>query len=235
MKFKFQLLFILLGTLCLAQNHFEMDEISKNYRVSIDIATCNEKECFGKTSLNFINKNTSEKLPTLISENFTFNIETDSLNSKKINFEDAKIPLIFDDFNFDGHEDLALINGSSRNADKYLYDIFIYDSIQKQFLLSEGLTDLVKDNSGMFTADAGRKRLVIHSKSGCCIHTTKEYEVIQGRDPLKVYEFEEDTRDPKTVITKKTEFIDYKWLTKTTTYPREVYYKENNDENTKGN
>jgi hypothetical protein len=57
---------------------------------------------------------------------------------------------------------------------------------------------------------------------------------MQERDPLRVYEFEEDTSDPKTVITKKTEFIDYKWFTKTTTYPREIYYK-NNDENTKGN
>jgi hypothetical protein len=43
---------------------------------------------------------------------------------------------------------------------------------------------------------------------------------------VKVLEFEEDTRDPKKVITVKREFIDYKWFSKTTTYPKELYFKE---------
>ena len=222
----------LFGTLCWAQNHFELNEISENYHVSIDIATCNEKECFGRSSVSLTDKKTSEKFPTLISDNFTFTIETDSLNLKMAKFDNESPSLIFEDFNFDGFEDVALINRSSENS---IYDIYIFDSIQKQLLMNEGMTTLVKGNFAMFTVDSERKRLIIHLNSGCCLHITKEYNVIPERAPLKVYEFEEDTRNPETVITKKSEFIDYKWFTKTTRYPREVYYKETKDENTERN
>lgn len=232
MKYKFFYLLTLFGTLCWAQNHFELNEISKNYHVSIYIATCNEKECFGKSTITLMDRKTSEKFPTLTSENFTFTIESDSLNLNKAKFDEELQSLIFEDFNFDGFEDLALINRSLGNS---IYDIYTFDSIQNQFLMNEGMTTLVKDNSAMFTVDSERKRLIMYLKSGCCLYITKEYNVIPERDPLKIYEFEEDTRDRETVITKKSEFIDYKWLTKTTRYPREVYYKEMKDENTERN
>lgn len=223
MKYKFFYLLSLFGTLCWAQNHFELNEISKNYHVSIDIATCNEKECFGKSSITLTDKKTSEKFPILTSENFTLVIETDSLNLNKAKFDEELQSLIFEDFNFDGFEDVALINRSLRNS---IYDIYTFDSIQNQFLMNEGMTTLVKENSTMFAVDSERKRLIVYLKSDCCLHITKEYNVIPERAPLKVYEFEEDTRNPETIITKKSEFIDYKWFTKTTRYPREVYYKE---------
>lgn len=232
MKNKFLYLLILFGTFHMAQNHFELNEISKKYRVSIDIASCNEKECFGKTQIHLTDKNTSEKLPTVISENFTFNIVTDSLQSKNIQFEAESRPLIFDDFNFDNLEDLAVINKSSAG---HFYDIYSLDSLQKQYLLNEGLTNLVKDNLTMFTPDSAKKTLTFHLKSGCCVQTVKEYKVISGRNPLKVYEFEEDTRDPEKVKTTKQDFIDYKWFTKITIYPKELYSKKNNNENTEGN
>jgi hypothetical protein len=235
MQYKFFYLLSLCGTICWAQNHFELNEISKNYHVNIDIATCNENKCFGKSTITLMDKKTSEKFPTLTSENFTFTIETDSVNLKKAEFDIEPPSLIFKDFNFDGFEDVALINKFSDNSEKSIYDIYTFDSIQKQFLMNEGMTTLVKDHSAMFTVDSERKRLIMYLKSGCCLHSTKEYNVIPGRDPLKVYEFEEDTRDPETVITKKSEFIDYKWFTKTTRYPREVYYKETKDENTERN
>lgn len=232
MKYKFFHLLSLFGTLYWAQNHFELYEISKNYHVSIDIATCNGKEWFGKSIITLLDKKISEKFSILTSDNFTFTIETDSLNLKKAKFDNEPPSLIFEDFNFDGFEDIAVTNRSSGD---FAYDIYTFDSIQKQFLLNEGMTSLVKENSAMFTVDSEQKRLIIHIKSGCCLHITKEYDVIPEREPLKVYEFEEDTRNQETVITKKSEFVDYKWFTKTTRYPKEVYYKESNDENTERN
>lgn len=55
---------------------------------------------------------------------------------------------------------------------------------------------------------------------------------VPERGLLKVLEFEEDTKDSKEVTTVKREFIDYKWFATTTIYPREVYFKEENNENT---
>lgn len=232
MKFKFLHLLNLFGTFFMAQNHFKINDLSKQYHVTIDIATCNQEECFGKSSVTLMNRSTSEKYPALISENFTFDIANDSLQLKKTNFDNKPHSLIFDDFNFDSFEDVALVNRSSENV---IYDIYIFDSIQKQFVINEGMTGLVKENSTMFTVDSERRWLILQLKSGCCLNITKEYQVLPERSPLKVYEFEEDTRNPDTVITKKSEFIDYKWYTKTTKYPREVYYKETDHENTERN
>lgn len=128
MKYKFFHLLSLFGTLCWAQNHFELDEISKSYYVSIDIATCNEKECFGKSSVSLMNKKTSEKFPILISDNFTLVIETVLLNLKKAKFDNELPCLIFEDFNFDCFEDIAVTNRSSGD---FAYDIYTFDSIQK--------------------------------------------------------------------------------------------------------
>lgn len=232
MKFKFLHLLNLFGTLILAQNNFKINDLSEKYHVTIDIATCNEKECFGKSTILLMDKTTSEIYPALTSENFTFDISTDSLHLKKVQLNEEPNSLVLNDFNFDGFEDLALIN---RSSGALSYDIYTFDSIQKKFSIDEVMTTLVKDNSKMFTVDTERKRLILQLKSGCCLHVTKEYQVIPERGPLKVYEFEEDSRDQKTVITKKSEFIDYKWYTKTTKYPREVYYKDTSNENTERN
>lgn len=226
MYYKFLPFLSVIGSLCFAQNHFELNDISENYNVNIDIATCSKNECFGKATIILKDKNTSEIFPRISSDNFTFNIEPDSLNSKNIKLTDEIVPFIFEDFNFDGYQDVALINASSRNSTQFLYDIFIFEAAEKQFLLNDGMTALVKENFTMLTVDSERKRLIAHLKSGCCLQITKEYEVIPGRDPLMVYEFEEDTRDAENVVTKKTDFTDYKWFTKTTKYPKEVYYKE---------
>lgn len=226
MYYKFLPFLSVIGSLCFAQNHFELNDISEKYNVNIDIATCSKNECFGKTTIILKDKNTSEIFPRISSDNFTFNIEPDSLNSKNIKLADEIVPFIFEDFNFDGYQDVALINASSRNSTQFLYDIFIFEAAEKQFLLNNGMTALVKENFTMLTVDSERKRLIAHLKSGCCLQITKEYEVISGRDPLMVYEFEEDTRDAENVVTKKTDFTDYKWFTKTTKYPKEVYYKE---------
>lgn len=136
-------------------------------------------------------------------------------------------PLIFDDFNFDGSEDLAIRNGNNSGYGGPSYDIYVYHSTKKQFVPSDELTSLAYDNLGMFQTDHERKRIITFAKSGCCWHITTEYAVIPKKGLQKVYEMEEDATgggEFVKVITRN--LINNKWVSKTKKYKLDEYYKD---------
>jgi hypothetical protein len=219
---------VLLGELCSAQNYFELSNVSQNYNVVVSIEACSENKCSGKATVDLYDKNTMKKYQTFFTNDFYLNLNE---NRKPI-FDSLKNSVVFDDFNFDGAEDIVIRNGNSKYENPF-YEVYLNDAEKQQFVLNDELTNLVRSNSGMFKADAERHRIVTYLKEGCCWNLTAEYIFVPERELLKVLEFEEDTRDPEKVTTIKREFIDYKWFAKTTIYPRERYFKEN--ENTERN
>lgn len=99
------------------------------------------------------------------------------------------------DLNFDGYEDLMV---HSNNISLYggpSYDIFLYDALAGQFVRSPELEELQMSGLGMFDVDAERKILGVASKSGCCVHSYAEYQVVENR-PVEVYFYEEALLSP---------------------------------------
>ncbi|MGO4710752.1 hypothetical protein AB4Y90_16935 [Chryseobacterium sp. 2TAF14] len=225
---KFLMISVLLGELCSAQNYFELSNVSQNFNVVVNVEACFENKCSGKTTVDLYDKNTMKKYQTFFSNDFYLDLN----ENQKPKFDSLKNSVVFDDFNFDGAEDIAIRNGNSKYENPF-YEVYLNDAAKQQLILNDELTNLVRSNSGMFKADAERRRIVTYLKEGCCWNLTSEYIFVPERELLKVLEFEEDTRDPEKVKTVKREFIDYKWFAKTTIYPRERYFKEN--ENTERN
>lgn len=218
---------ILLGNLYFSQHQFELKEASKNYDVKINVEHCEGEECGGKASIDLLDKKNSKKFQTLRSDDLNFYLNKDQMPTANIiQLYNEQSPLIFDDFNFDGTEDMAIRNGNESGYGGPSYDVYVFNSTRKQFVPSEELTALAHDNLGMFNTDSERKRLITYSKSGCCWHLTTEYTVLPQRGLFKVYELEEDaTGGDKVKVTKK-EFINDKWTTNIKTYPTSEYYKE---------
>lgn len=221
--------FVLLGGLCSAQNYFELTNVSKSYNVIVNMETCTERNCSGKATVDLYDKNKMKKFQTFSSNDFYLDLNE---NQKPV-FDSLKNSVVFGDFNFDGAEDLAIRNGNTNHQSPF-YEVYLNDSSKQQFVVNDELTNLVRSNSGMFKTDSEHQRIIAYQKNGCCWNLTSEYLLVPERGLLKVLEFEEDTRDSKKVKTVKREFIDYKWFAKTTTYPRERYFKEEN-ENTERN
>ncbi len=74
------------------------------------------------------------------------------------------------DYNFDGHQDLAV---PIDNAGSYwgpTFAILLYQPLTGHYLEAPKLTALTRENLGLFRVDPKRKRLTIFNKSGCCIH-----------------------------------------------------------------
>lgn len=134
--------------------------------------------------------------------------------------------MIFDDFNFDGSEDLAIRNGNQSGYGGPSYDVYVYNSTRKQFVLSNELTALAYENLGMFQTDHKRKRIITFAKSGCCWHITTEYTVVPKKGLQKVYEMEEDAMDGEYVTVTTRNLINNKWASQSKKYKIKDYYKE---------
>jgi hypothetical protein len=226
-KSGFLLPFILLGTVVFAQNHFELKDASKNFDVKMNVEHCTEDECQGKATIELLDKKTSKIFQTLTSDNLNFYLNKDQKPTANIiQLYNEQSPLIFDDFNFDGTEDMAIRSGNESSYGGPSYDVYVFNITKKQLVLSEELTVLAHENLGMFNTDSERKRLITYSKSGCCWHLTTEYSVLPQRGLFKVYELEEDATGGEKVKVTRKEFIDDKWTTHIKIYPINEYYKD---------
>lgn len=224
---KWLLPLILLGSGLRAQHQFVIKDGSGLYDARIGVATCDKEECDGKATVTLYKKGTAVPFQSFVSDNLDFYLNKDQQPSVNIvQLYNEQSPLIFNDFNFDGTEDLAIRNGNESNYGGPSYDVYVFNSTRKQFVPSEELTSLAHENLGMFEVDSVRKRLITYSKSGCCWHLTTEYAVVPQKGLVKVDELEEDATGGDTVTVTKRELINSQWKKTVKTYPLKEYYKD---------
>jgi hypothetical protein len=106
------------------------------------------------------------------------------------------------DFNFDGHEDLA-VQTTTAGDEAPTYQVFLYDARKGEFELSQDLSDLTSQpiypsktasRPGFLVLDAGARRIVVHRKNGCCDPSTEQYAFVRGKLTL-VASVEENAQD----------------------------------------
>lgn len=228
MKTKFGFLLIALSQFYWAQNNYIIKDGSKRFDAHITVQSCEGDDCGGKGIVKLIDKKTNQLFQTFESDDLSLFLDKDQKPTVNvIQLYNEQSPLIFDDFNFDGSEDLAIRNGNQSGYGGPSYDVYVYHSTKKQFVPSDELTSLAYENLGMFQTDHKRKRLITFAKSGCCWHITTEYAVVPKKGLQKVYEFEEDATgggEFVKVITRN--LINNKWVSKTQKYKIDDYYKD---------
>ncbi|MGH1518261.1 XAC2610-related protein [Chryseobacterium sp. JK1] len=226
-KYRHLSAFMLLGPLCFAQYQFEVKDASKNYSAVIQIEDCLDGRCGGKGTVElFDNKNT--KIQTFTSDDLiVYLAENRKLLSGKMNsLTKEESPIVINDFNFDGSEDIAIRNGNMGNYNGASYDVYVFNSTRLSFVKSKELTELASNALDMFNVDSERKRLISYGKSGCCNIFTIEYAVIPNKGLDKVLVKEEDkTEEDRVKVTIKEKIKD-KWVTRKKVYSLEEYNKE---------
>jgi hypothetical protein len=99
---------------------------------------------------------------------------------------------VFDDFDFDGVEDLAICNGREGGYGGPSYTVFLFDKRADKFTENRRLTRLAGEGYlGLFFVDAKKKTLTAYTKSGCCYHETEVYKMAGGA-PVLVEKIIED-------------------------------------------
>lgn len=123
--------------------------------------------------------------PALYSE---YDIEDSKVKSniQEIPYGEQSI-LIYEDFNFDGKEDIALRTGNYSCYGGPSFEIYLAD--KNGFTYNESFTELGSNYCGMFTVDDEKKQLQTMTKSGCCWHQFSTYVVEKNQVvPIEIIE-----------------------------------------------
>ncbi len=217
----------LLSTCAIAQNKFADNASSEKYQAKINVETCSEGLCTGKASIILLDKITGKEIQTFNSKDLDFSLKThQDPKEGLVELGKYQSPLIFGDFNFDGHEDIAIRNGSNSAYSDPSYDVYVFNSSKSKFVINKELTNLASTNSGMFNIDRKNRQLSVYRKDGCCYNKTTYYKTDRKNGLTEISSVIEDSSigDYVTVITQKV--IDGKTKKTIERFKTKEYYKD---------
>lgn len=230
MKNNFLLIVIILtlATMASAQKVFLMKDASKNFDVKVTVSSCEDDTCEGAGSVELFTKD-GKSFQKLTMANIFLELGPDQRPTANLIelYGENNSGIVFDDYNFDGREDLAVRNGNEGGYGGPSYDVFLSSKRTGKFVRHQALTRLASENLGLFTVDKKAKQLETFTKSGCCWHETTRYK-FTGEKLVKVYIFTEDAAggDGKYVYLTTKRLVGNRWTTTTKKALIKDYYKE---------
>lgn len=209
-----------------AQKTFMLPEASVLYDVRVTIASCSDSSCEGAATVELFRKSTTKLFQKIEMENLYLELGDDQKpTANVVELYGDNSGVVFDDFNFDGRQDLALRAGNYGSYGGPSYDILVYSARQRKFVDHRKLTVLASENLGLFMVDRKARTLTTFTKSGCCWHKTERY-VIRNNQPVKVFIMTEDaTRADGKVAVTTSRLVKGRWRKSTKLYDAEKYYK----------
>jgi hypothetical protein len=178
-------------------------DASAKYELEVSVAACggaarrgDADKCNGPARVSLYRKGAGSPFQVLRLRNvelykdtLAFSPET---SAKPRGVYAEEYTFVFQDFDFDGEEDLAILNGRNAGYGGPSYSVYLFDRRSKRFAESRPLSRLTEGvHLGLFFPDPAKRRLAAFSKSGCCYHETDLYSVVRGR-PVLVEKIIED-------------------------------------------
>lgn len=169
-----------LAHVSLAQESFKISGASRKYDLSVSIKECggpeqdeNPNTCSGPARIGFYRKGARSPFQVLNLPNVELYRDTlahnPQISEKRRGLYAEEYGFVFDDFNFDGAEDVAVCNGRNSGYGGPSYSVFLFDGKSRKFVENKRLSELAEGGYlGLFFPDPKRKQLVAFSKSGCC-------------------------------------------------------------------
>ena len=212
-KFLVAITIIFYGSALAAQKEFTIKNASKNYDIQLEVERCDSDECRGKARFSLFKKNESKPFQIIKLSNTYLTLSNGDPSIKTKMMYDEQSVIFFEDYNFDGFEDLALRDGNNGGYGGPSYQVYLFSTTTKRFVRNPLFTKLAQGvYLGMFAISHKRKTLATFSKSGCCWHQTEEFKVVNNR-PKKVLEVTREVvgnlKDKVKITTKR--LVGGKW------------------------
>jgi|SRR5690554_4748599 len=102
-------------------------------------------------------------------------------NIKELPYGDQSV-LFYEDYNFDGKKDLALMSGYHSCYGGPAFDIYLATNLGFEY--NSNFSVLSNEYCGMFEVDGKSQTLYTMVKSGCCWHRFSEYKVIDNEPKI---------------------------------------------------
>jgi hypothetical protein len=205
-----------------AQETFEIRNASREYDLKVRLASCGEADaaddssntCHGAARISLYRKQAKSPFQVLHLSDVELYRDTIAYNSKLTSkprqLYGEEYGFVFDDFDFDGHQDLAICNGRNGGYGGPSYNVYLFNPRTEKFASNRKLSELTEGAYlGLFLLQPKRKQLVVFSKSGCCYHETETYRVVKQR-PVLIEKEIEDAMGEQVVITTR-RLVNGKW------------------------
>ncbi len=161
-----------------------LSHFSNDYHATVTIDSKDKDEVF-KSGVIKVYDHSNKKITEVASDELAFDVEDGATpaNIKELPYGRQSL-LIYDDFNFDGHKDLAIMDG--QNSCYHGPSFQIYLATAHGFRLDTNFTRLAQEYCGMFQTNAKNKKINVMTKSSCCDHTYETYQVVAGKLKLLI-------------------------------------------------
>jgi len=190
MKLKITLLISIISLSLSAQKVYKIQGFSDIYYGKVSKDSNQENEYFITGIVTIFNSKTNKEVIKVRSESLSLDFDENGnvkANVKEIPYGEQSL-LIYEDFNFDGKKDIAIMDGQFSCYGGPSFQIFL----EKRNILvhSPEFTELGQNYCGMFQINEETKTILTSTKSGCCWHQYSEFKV-ENNKPIAVKIVEE--------------------------------------------
>lgn len=193
-NFIFLILILIFAENSFGQKTFDVQDFSEDYygKVHLEQPT----EVFSPGWIAIYQRKTGKELIKVTSEELVGDFEDGKIkvNVKQLPYGEQSA-IIYEDFNFDGIKDFAIMDGQNSCYHGPSFQIYLATTDKSKFLFSKDFTRLSQDYCGMFNVDPKEKKIYTMTKSGCCWHEYSDF-VVQNNKPVAVKVVEETYQSP---------------------------------------
>lgn len=167
---------------------FKIDGFSNKYYGLVQVR--DTADVFKAGTVKVFDKATKKELMHTTSDELTFDFHEGQVKANILEAPYGEQSLIiYEDFNFDGVKDFALMDGQNSCYHGPSFQIWLAQGAG--FKLSPAFTRLAQEYCGMFVVNQKDKVLETMTKSGCCWHQFSRFKVENGQ--LKTVSVEESS------------------------------------------
>ena len=195
MKKIITLCFLLLGWLnsAFGQATFNIDGFSKQYYGKVYYADTSALTTAGWVEV--YDRTTKKKLIHVDADDLSFDLHDGKIKANIAEFPYGEYSvLLYEDYNFDGRKDFAIMDGNNGCYNGPSFQIFL--ATNKGFVYNADFTELAQGNCGLFTINKKEKTLTTMIKDGCCWHQYSDYSVVNNRPKLIRTQTDDSSKSP---------------------------------------
>jgi hypothetical protein len=188
---------------------YTIDDFSDNYYGKMKIE--NPKEVFSKGWITIYDKKSNKEIIKVESEQLTFKLHDGKIKSNILELPyGEQSNIIYKDFNFDGVNDFALMDGQKSCYHGPSFRVYL--ASKGTFIYDENFTRLAQQYCGMFNVDYEKKEINTMTKSGCCWHEYSDYKIINNIPQLVSKRTEDSTIKKDVMFITDEKLVNDKWV-----------------------
>lgn len=160
-----------------AQLEYTLEGFSDTYYGVFIMSEEQAKNVFKEGTILVFNKKTGKALLEVECDGVAFDgkVSPDSNTNQSL--------LIYEDFNFDGMNDLAIQENYSSKGPSYS----IYLAKGETFVFDSVFSEIIQGSQGSWDLDPETKKIYTRGDGGCCWHSFSTYSIQDGR-PVRIVE-----------------------------------------------